>query len=132
MSGSNIWSQLAAQPNPKESIGRCKNAKNCRNYSGAVLGDGYCVRCWDIGYPHLAKRYLELRQEIMSYKPVQELVNYLEESRERYVYECMPGMWRKDNGHRVRPDWVMQILGRLTADTPSERNSPYRFLEGQY
>ena len=60
-----VWVKLAKLPLPKESWGRCKNARS-KNASRVrrsqlpekvcpttptVLGDGYCVRCWDIGFP---------------------------------------------------------------------------------
>ena len=34
---------------PIESFGDCLNHRNCRNYD-VVLGDGLCVRCWDVDW----------------------------------------------------------------------------------
>lgn len=67
----------------------------------------------------------------MGYKPAQELLDWLEQDPvDRYVYECMPGMWRKSNANRVRAEWVMSIMKHLVADDPSERSSPYHFGGG--
>lgn len=33
---------------PVESYGMCKR-KKCYGYG--ILGDGYCIACWDKGYP---------------------------------------------------------------------------------
>ena len=34
---------------PIESIGSCKNVRNCGNKM-AYLGNRYCLRCWDKGH----------------------------------------------------------------------------------
>ena len=44
----NIWYQLAKIPLPVESFGACSNARNCKNWN-VILGNGYCVKCWDKG-----------------------------------------------------------------------------------
>jgi hypothetical protein len=31
---------------PNRSVGPCRNSRECRHYV-AVLGNGYCVECWD-------------------------------------------------------------------------------------
>ena len=32
-----------------ESFGYCLNHSNCHSYN-VVLGDGLCMRCWDVGW----------------------------------------------------------------------------------
>ena len=34
---------------PVDSIGTCKNARNCGNWKKTYLGNGYCMTCWDKG-----------------------------------------------------------------------------------
>ena len=34
---------------PVDTIGTCKNAKNCCNWKKTYLGNGYCMECWDRG-----------------------------------------------------------------------------------
>ena len=34
---------------PVESVGSCRNAKNCGNWKKTYLGNGYCMKCWDKG-----------------------------------------------------------------------------------
>ena len=46
-----IWIKLAQLPLPEESVGACRNVKFCRHRK-VLLGNGYCVECWDKGYPH--------------------------------------------------------------------------------
>ena len=50
-----VWINLAKMPAPKETFGVCKNYKICRNFD-VILGDGYCVECWDRGHPRPAQR----------------------------------------------------------------------------
>ena len=33
---------------PNASFGTCRNHKNCHQFQ-AILGNGYCVKCWDTG-----------------------------------------------------------------------------------
>ena len=54
--GTKMWYQLPRSPQPKASLGACKNYryggrinnKHCDSF-WAVLGEGYCVECWDRG-----------------------------------------------------------------------------------
>ena len=58
----NIFYQLSKIPMPEESFGACDNARNCKNWK-VVLGNGYCVKCWDKGldkrHPKSTKRIKE-------------------------------------------------------------------------
>jgi len=36
-------------PLPVDTIGTCKNARNCRSWKKTYLGNGYCMECWDRG-----------------------------------------------------------------------------------
>jgi hypothetical protein len=49
-----VWVALAKMPLPEESRGRCRNSRNCKNMN-VILGSGYCVDCWDRGWPHPEK-----------------------------------------------------------------------------
>ena len=46
----------------QESFGRCKNAYKCKNYN-EVLGNGYCMKCYDKGLDRAKSNRDELRIE---------------------------------------------------------------------
>ena len=52
-----VWVKLARLPLPKETWGICRNAhkmKMCAT-TPTMLGDGYCQKCWDNGFPRKNK-----------------------------------------------------------------------------
>jgi len=54
-----VWIELARLPLPRESVGVCKNVKVC-HHRKVILGNGYCMECWDKGYPHEKKVLVEM------------------------------------------------------------------------
>ena len=43
-----VMDHLAEIRAPNESFGTCRNHKGCHQFR-AILGNGYCVKCWDTG-----------------------------------------------------------------------------------
>ena len=63
-----VWISLASQPIPKESFGVCANYKSCQNFQ-AILGNGYCVECWDKGLPRpIPQTWEESFAKLLVYK----------------------------------------------------------------
>ena len=54
----NLFKIYVDVPEPISSYGLCLR-KRCNEYG--ILGDGYCVRCWDKGY---AEKYKVDRKQI--------------------------------------------------------------------
>ena len=66
-----IFYKLSKLPLPVESFGACTNARNCKNWK-AILGNGYCVTCWDRGLDNRkSKRRME-KEGVESMEDVQE------------------------------------------------------------
>ena len=100
-----IFYQLSKIPMPEESFGACSNARNCKNWQ-VILGNGYCVKCWDRGLDRgLRKSTKRMEEEgVEDIKVIQERQNEKYKSSGGYRRPYKKMIESKDSGRTYSID----------------------------